>query len=158
MRGRIVKTLAKSAIKLRTAHHLVGRRNFYRMDDIHFIELHPQKIEKGKALKPEVSVIVSNTESFFICIDVAKAENGWFYTSYEVHYPTGGSSSWPGTGRGSNAGRTLGEGLKKGLEALKKYRKYANSDPDESVIAIADKAIRKLEKQSIYQMDIFDML
>ena len=158
MEGRKVKRLTKSAVKLRTAHHLIGRRSFYMPEDIRSIELHPQKMENGKALIPEASVVVANTDRFFICIDIAKAENGWFYSSYEVHHPTGGSSSWPGTGRGSNAGRTLGEGLRKGLEALKKYRRYANSDPDERVIAIADRAIRKLREQNIRQMDIFDML
>lgn len=158
MESRKVKTLKKSDIKVSTAHHLIGRRTFYLVEDIHFIKLHPQKIEKGKALEPEASVVVSNTESLFIFIDAAKAENGWFYTSFEVHYPTGGSSSWPCTGRGSNAGRTFTAALKKGLEALKGYRQYANSAPDKRVIGIADRAIRKIQESSIYQMDIFDML
>lgn len=158
MESKKVKTLQKSDIKLRTAHHLVGRRTFYKMEDIRFVELHPQKIEKGKALVPEASVVVSNTESFFIFIDSARAENGWFYTSFEVHYPTGGSSSWPSTGRGSNAGRTFAAALRKGLEALKGYRQYANSVPDKRIIGIADMAIRKIQESSIYQMDIFDVI
>ena len=150
MESRKVKILKKSDIKLRTAHHLIGRRKFFMMEDYRFIELHPQKIEKGKALEPEASVVVSNTESFFIFIDTAKAENGWFYTSFEVHYPTGGSSSWPSTGRGSNAGRTFTAALRKGLEALKGYRQYANSAPDKCVIGIADRAIRNIRESSIY--------
>lgn len=153
-----VKTLKKSDIKVSTARHLVGRRTFYMIEDIRFIDLKPQKIEKGKALEPEASVVVSNTENLFIIIDAAKAENGWFYTSFEVHYPTGGSGSWPCTGRGSNAGRTFAAALRKGLEALKGYRQYANSTPDKRVIDIADRAIRKMQESSIYQMDIFDIL
>ncbi|MBD5337708.1 MAG: hypothetical protein HDR98_01125 [Bacteroides sp.] len=158
MESRIARTLKKSDIKLRTARHLVGRRTFYGLEDVRFIQLHPQRIERGNALTPDASVVVSNTERFFICIDIAQGENGWFYSSYEVHHPTGGSSSWPGTGRGSNAGRTLAEALRKGLENLKGYVRYANSGPDEDVVAIADRALRKLRELCIRQMDIFEML
>ena len=126
------------------------------LDEVDSLTLHRHDCNENKVYKPEVTVVICNTDSLYIGIYVALGEDGMYYTNYNVEFPTGGSTGWPSkSGRKS---KTLKQALRMEIGKLKEYRYYQGGLPDERVCLKAEEALRKIDSKRLRQLTIFDEL
>lgn len=126
------------------------------LDEVDSLILHKRNCNENGVYKPEVTVVIYNTESLYIGIYVALGEDGKYYTDYNVEFPTGGSDGWPSrSGRGSKA---LIQALCIEIGRLKEYRHCQGDLPDKRIVRIAEEALRKVKSKRLRQLSIFDIL
>ena len=144
-------------IKISWVRNLLSRARMYGISEIDDITMQPQTPEEGRAMRPEAQVVIENSDNMIIVILLAKHTNGLIYSSYEKYTQTGSQGCWPAPKWGPGQ-KTIRESLRVRLEELRNHHDYYSSFPDEKVCRTAEKALHELNRGSLYQMSIFDML
>ena len=144
-------------IKISWVRNLLSKARMYGISEIDDITMQPQTPEEGRAMRPEAQIVIENSDNMIIVILLARHTDGQIYSSYEKYTQTGSQGSWPSPKWGPGQ-KTIRESLRVRLEELRNHHDYYSSFPDEQVCRTAEKALHELNRGSLYQMSIFDML
>lgn len=126
------------------------------LDDVEQIIIHERTYNEHGVYRPEVAVVVHNTESLYIGIHVALGADGNYYTHYNVEYPTGGCDGWPS--RSNRKSKKLMSALRQELEWITKIRCHQEDRQNKMIWRIAAEAVQKINSRRVRQLTIFDML